>query len=155
MMVTNQHLPFLLRAAYTARDQFAAGLKAIPRSCSTKYVGARVDRIGQQPTDSIVARQPPFHHASARTVDDDRHLDPFMAQPHGDLPDAAKFYELAECQVDRATQGRELSSLAPLRAFRARTPVSAWARRAVGEGVRSCPRAGCGRSTSRGSMRGM
>ena len=36
-----------------------------------------------------------------------------------------------------------------------RTPVPTWARRAVGEGVSSCPRAGCGRSTSRGSMSGM
>ena len=43
----------------------------------------------------------------------------------------------------------------PLRALRSRTPVPTWARRAVGEGVSSCPRAGCGRSTSRGSMSGM
>jgi hypothetical protein len=48
----------------------------------------------------------------------------------------------------QATQGRDLSTLAPLRALRARTPVPTWARRAVGEGVRSGPRAGCGRSTS-------
>ena len=46
----------------------------------------------------------------------------------------------------QATKGRELSTLAPLRALRARTPEPAWARRAVDEGVRSCPRAGCGRS---------
>ena len=36
-------------------------------------------------------------------------------------------------------------------AFRARTPVPACARRAVGEGVKSCPRAGCGRSACPGS----
>ena len=30
--------------------------------------------------------------------------------------------------------------------LRARTPMPAWARRVVGEGVKSCPRAGCGRS---------
>src|ERR1700758_3315898 len=48
----------------------------------------------------------------------------------------------------QATQGRDLSTLAPLRALRARTPNCAWTRRAVGEGVRSCPRAGCGRSAS-------
>jgi RNA-directed DNA polymerase len=47
----------------------------------------------------------------------------------------------------QAKQGRDLSTLAPLRALRARTPVPAWARRAVGEGVKSCPRAGCGKST--------
>ena len=41
----------------------------------------------------------------------------------------------------QATKGRELSTLAPLRALRARTSDPAWARRAVDEGVRSCPRA--------------
>jgi Reverse transcriptase (RNA-dependent DNA polymerase) len=46
----------------------------------------------------------------------------------------------------QATQGRDLSTFAPLRALRARTPVSAWARRAVGEGVRSCPREAMGRA---------
>ena len=46
----------------------------------------------------------------------------------------------------QATQGRDLSTPAPLRALRARTPMPAWARRAVGEGVMFCPRAGCGRS---------
>src|SRR5271169_727741 len=43
-----------------------------------------------------------------------------------------------------ATQGRSLSTLAPLRALRARTPDPAWSRPVVGEGVTSCPRAGCG-----------
>src|ERR1700737_997171 len=46
----------------------------------------------------------------------------------------------------QATQGRDLSTLASLRALRARTPKPAWARRVVGEGVKFCPRAGCGRS---------
>ncbi len=46
----------------------------------------------------------------------------------------------------QATQGRDISTLAPLRALRARPSDPAWARRAVGEGVRSCPRAGCGKS---------
>ena len=46
----------------------------------------------------------------------------------------------------QATQGRELSTLAPLRALRARTSGPAWARRAVDDGVRSCPRAGCRKS---------
>jgi hypothetical protein len=41
---------------------------------------------------------------------------------------------------------RELSTLAPIRALWARTSEPAWARRAVDEGVRSCPRAGCERS---------
>ena len=43
-------------------------------------------------------------------------------------------------------QGRDLSTPASFRARWARTPEQAWARRAVGEGVSSCPRAGCGRS---------
>src|SRR5437868_3607410 len=37
-----------------------------------------------------------------------------------------------------ATQGRDLSTLASLRALWARTPEQAWARRAVGEGVKFC-----------------
>ena len=45
----------------------------------------------------------------------------------------------------QTTQGRDLSTLAPLRALWARTPNRAWPRPAV-EGVSSCPRAGCGRS---------
>jgi hypothetical protein len=40
----------------------------------------------------------------------------------------------------------ELSTLAPIRALPARTPDPARPRPIVGEGVRSCPRAGCGRS---------
>jgi len=43
--------------------------------------------------------------------------------------------------------------LMPVRLRSMREP--AWARRAVGEGVSSCRRAGRGRSTSRGSMSGM
>src|SRR6266496_2589738 len=46
----------------------------------------------------------------------------------------------------QATQGRGLPTPASLRVLRARTSNRAWARRAVGEGVKSCPRAGCGRS---------
>ena len=46
----------------------------------------------------------------------------------------------------RRRRGRELSTLAPLRALRARPSDYGWARPAVGEGVRSCPRAGCGKS---------
>ena len=47
----------------------------------------------------------------------------------------------------RRRKGGSLSTLAPLRVLRARAPVPAWARRAVGEGVKSCPRAGCGKSS--------
>src|SRR6266852_6339650 len=48
-----------------------------------------------------------------------------------------------------------LSTLAPVRSLRARTLDQAWARRAVDEGVRSCPRAGCGEICMSGSMSGM
>jgi hypothetical protein len=52
---------------------------------------------------------------------------------------------VAPIQTQRqATQGRELSTLAPLRVLPARTPDTAWPRPVVGEGVKSCPRAGCG-----------
>src|SRR6201982_3204680 len=54
---------------------------------------------------------------------------------------------VAALQVQaQATQGRDLSTPAPLRALRPRTPDRAWVQRAVGEGVTSCPRAGCGKS---------
>src|ERR1700676_3780109 len=46
---------------------------------------------------------------------------------------------------NQASQGRELSTLASLRALWARTPEPAWARRAVGEGVKFCPREAMGR----------
>src|ERR1700688_1518439 len=55
----------------------------------------------------------------------------------------------------QAKKGRELSTPAPLRALRTRTPNCAWARRVVGEGVKSCPRAGCGKSACPGSMSGV
>src|SRR6267143_835235 len=46
----------------------------------------------------------------------------------------------------QATQARELSTLAPLRVLWARTSDPARPRPVVGEGVRSCPRAQCGKS---------
>ena len=45
----------------------------------------------------------------------------------------------------RRRKGGDLPTLASLRALWARTPEQAWARRAVGEGVKFCPRAGCGK----------
>src|ERR1700741_4141778 len=56
---------------------------------------------------------------------------------------------------DQTKQGRQLSTLAPLRDLRARASDPAWARRAVGEGGRSCPRAGCREIRMSGSMSGM
>ena len=56
---------------------------------------------------------------------------------------------------DQTKQGRQLSTLAPLRDLWARASDPPWARRAVGEGVRSCPRAGCWEIRMSGSMRGM
>src|SRR5215469_10050019 len=56
---------------------------------------------------------------------------------------------------DQTKQGRQLSTLAPLRDLRARASDPAWARCAVGEGVTSCPRAGCWEIRMSGSMSGM
>src|ERR1700694_4449591 len=47
---------------------------------------------------------------------------------------------------NQAPQVRALSTLASLRALRARTLEPAWARRAVGEGVKFCPREAMGRA---------
>ena len=68
------------------------------------------------------------------------------------LPCARQLHRYAVAPVaapqvqGQATPGRDVSPLAPLRALRARPPDPTWARRAVGEGVTSCPRAGCGKS---------
>ena len=72
---------------------------------------------------------------------------------HKSVPGARQLHRCAVAPVvalqaqGQATQGRDVSTLAPLRVLRARAPVPAWARRAVGEGVKSCPRAGCGKSS--------
>ena len=71
---------------------------------------------------------------------------------HQSVPDNRQLHRCAVAPVvahqaqRQATQARDLSTSASLRAFRARTPDRAWAQRAVGEGVSSCPRAGCGKS---------
>jgi hypothetical protein len=48
----------------------------------------------------------------------------------------------------QAQAGRGLSTLALVRALRARPSDAAWAWPVMGEGVMFCPRAGCGRSAS-------
>jgi Group II intron, maturase-specific domain len=71
---------------------------------------------------------------------------------HQSVPGARQLRRCAVAPVvahqaqGQATQGRDLSTLAPLWPLRARTSGPAWTRRAVGEGVKFCPRAGCGRS---------
>ena len=55
---------------------------------------------------------------------------------------ACRCWKRGDCDAHQAqgqaTQGRDLSTLAPLRALRVRTHDRAWARRAEGEGVSSC-----------------
>src|SRR4029079_9687111 len=63
-------------------------------------------------------------------------------QPHSD----AVAPVVAGQRQNQASHGRDLSTLAPLRVLRARTPNRAWARHAVGEGVKSCPREAMGRT---------
>src|SRR5882757_8913209 len=55
----------------------------------------------------------------------------------------------------QATQGRDLSTLASLRALRARTPKPAWARRVVGEGVKFLSESRMREICMSGSMSGM
>src|ERR1700716_1846664 len=47
---------------------------------------------------------------------------------------------------NQASQGRDLSTPASLRALWARTPEQAWAQRAVGEGVKFLSESRCGKS---------
>ena len=55
----------------------------------------------------------------------------------------------------QATKGRKLSTLAPLRALRARASEPAWARRVVDEGVRCLSESRMRAFRSSGSMRGV
>jgi hypothetical protein len=61
---------------------------------------------------------------------------PWLRTSKGSVPVMARHARnRASRQVQATTQGRDLSTFAPLRALRARAPVPAWARRVVGEGV--------------------
>ena len=125
-------------------------------------------RLGMRPSKKSIRRMVEKIHAltaTSKTVARD-HGDGGQVEPHaarlGELlpsrhrqprvPGARQLHRTAVAPVvaqqvqGQATQGRDLSTLAPLRALRARAPDRAWARRGVGEGVKSCPRAGCGRS---------
>jgi hypothetical protein len=83
VVVTNQHLPRLLRTAHAALDQLAIRLDASLRAGPTECIGAGVDRIGQQPVDRTVAGQPPFHYSALWTVNGHRCLDALFAQQRG------------------------------------------------------------------------
>jgi hypothetical protein len=74
------------------------------------------------------------------------HSDGFGVGTGNGVPFKVRRIKDAHQAQNQATQGRDLSTPAPLRALWARTPDRARARHAVGEGMRSCPRAGCGRA---------
>ena len=106
-----------------------------------------VDRpIGDLARDHRVGEEVEPHAARMGELLRSRHR-------HKSVPGARQLHRCAVAPVvalqaqGQATQGRDVSTLAPLRVLRARAPVPAWARRAVGEGVKSCPRAGCGKSS--------
>jgi MFS superfamily sulfate permease-like transporter len=70
--------------------------------------------------------------------------------PHLVLPklDFAVLQELAPGALAIVLVGYAEALGAALRALRPRTPDPAWSWPVVGEGVKSCPRAGCGQSAS-------
>src|ERR1700692_1169096 len=106
---------------------------------------ARDHRAGE-PVEPHVARMGELLRSRHRlkSVPDDRQL-------HG----GAVAPVVALQAQSQAKQGRDLSSLAPLRALWARTPVSAWARRAVGEGVNVLSESRMRAICMSGSMSGM
>jgi hypothetical protein len=95
-------------------------------------------RLGYRPSKKSIRRMVEKVHALT-----DRHHQQSVSrarQLHG-----CAVAPVAPIQAQgQATQGRELSTLAPLRVLPARTPDTAGPRPVVGEGVKSCPRAGCG-----------
>ena len=137
------------------------------RMYSTKTGQAR---LGYRPSKKSIKRMVEKIHAMTDSLDvmardhrADRQVEPLAARM-GELlpsrhrqqsvPGARQLHSDAVAPVvafqaqSQAAQRRDLSTLASLRALRARAPDRARARAAVGEGVRSCPRAGCGRSAS-------
>src|SRR5450631_3740671 len=74
-----------------------------------------------------------------------RHREPSVSGTRQLHSDAVAPVVAVQAQ-NQASQGRELSTLASLRALWARTPEQAWARRTVGEGVKFCPREAMGRA---------
>ena len=147
-----------MRAAVACRRRFG-GVTALPREERGRTIpavkekhsaggreGPRADRpIGHMARDHNAGGQSEPHAARMGELLRGRNRQQGVSSARCLRGDAVAPVVAPQAQ-SQATKGRELSTLAPLRALRARTPDSAWARRAVDEGVRSCPRAGCRKS---------
>ena len=122
---------------------------------------------GDRPSKKSIKRMVETHTRADKNRDMARHhrageqVEPHAARlgellqcrhRHQSVPGARQLRRCAVAPVvahqaqGQATQGRDLSTLAPLWALRARTPGPAWTRRAVGEGVKFCPREAMGQA---------
>ena len=126
-----------------ARIGYRPSKKSIQRA--VEKVHALTDRSGHMARDHNAGEQSEPHAARMGELLLGRHRQQGVSGARCLRGDAVAPVVALQAQ-SQAAKGRELSTLAPLRALRARTPEPAWARRAVDEGVRSCPRAGCGKS---------
>ena len=72
MVVADQHLPLLLATRDTVNDDFTSVFEPDSRAGAPKHIGPGVDRIGQQPMNSMVARRAPLHGPALGTIDDNR-----------------------------------------------------------------------------------
>ena len=123
-----------------ARLGYRPSKKSIKRM--VEQIHALTDRTGTwQETTKLVGTGEP-HAARMGELLPSRHRQQGVSGTRQLHSDAVAPVVAAQAQ-NQASQGRDLSTLASLRALWARTPEPAWARRAVGEGVKSCPRAGC------------
>jgi len=137
-----------LRTCSARTGQARLGYRPSKKSikCMVEQIRALTDRTGTwQETTKLLGKVNRTLRGWANHVLPSRHRQQGVSGTRRLHSDAAAPVVVVQAQ-NQAAQGRDISTLASLRALRARTPEPAWARRVVGEGVKFCPRAGCGRS---------
>src|ERR1700747_3840805 len=101
MVVANHHIPLLRPTCDTVCGDLASSLEPNSGEGATVDIRSSIDRIGEQPVHSIVARQAPLHAPPLSTTDSNWQLDSFLPQPQDKPAHAANLSELAEHERQR------------------------------------------------------